>query len=590
MKICPQCLKQYEDALDMCPDDGTDLRVFNDSATRVTGKILDGRWLVQKKFAEGGMGEVYVGQQVSMNRQVALKVLRPAMAASEEYVNRFFREANIASSIKHPNFVHIYDFGQERDLGILYLAMEYLEGQDLSDRVAEGRLALDHVLEIGIQVCSALSAAHEANIIHRDLKPENIFLVDSGGDIHVKVLDFGIAKDLGSTSNVTRTGQIFGTPEYMSPEQCQNFSTIDGRCDLYSLGCVMYELLTGRSPFHRDTVIATLLAQVQDTPPHLSKLDYAIPIETAEIVHRLLQKSPDKRFDNARLAKEALEAELLRLRARPDLIREFWESHRNTEEFDRAIDSGALTTKQRRTESQFISLDTLEHRPASPDDSDLMPLARRARWPWVAGLILIATVASAAALYSSPTDPSVARMDLMRALAEASDRIENAYETSSTRAHASHAELISSQIARTVAIMTTSLALAGEFQEPKDVTPSKRVQTPAKPAPDKAAATNPLLNIRTPASVEKRASRFSHTLKKCYALRPVVETNGEFVFRFRIQPDGSVDNVNVRRAEPDTPDIRDCIVQTVGQWKFAPSAGDAGVAYHERTVRFAFAQ
>ncbi|MEZ4458799.1 MAG: protein kinase [bacterium] len=575
-------MKQYEDAHQVCPDDGTQLRVFNDSATRVTGKILDGRWLVQKKVAEGGMGEVYVGQQVSMNRQVALKILRPAMAASEEYVNRFFREANLASTIKHPNFVHIYDFGQEQELNVLYLAMEYLEGIDLADRVLQGRMAIDHVLEIGVQVCSALSAAHDANIIHRDLKPENIFLVDSGGEIHVKVLDFGIAKELGATTSVTRTGQIFGTPEYMSPEQCQNFANVDGRCDLYSLGCVLYELLTGRSPFHRDTVIATLLAQVQDVAPNLVDLGFDIPRETAEIVHRLMEKSPERRFASAREAREALEAELRRVRGNPEQMQAFWDSHRNTEEFDRKIDSGATTISKRRT-SQYIDLDDLEH------EVEIIPAPKRRVWPWVVALLLAAVggVAAAAAI-KAPEPVKAVAIDPKPAFLAAYEVVDPAYAAAGEQAHDAHAEDAAEQLARQASIVATSMALTGGKEEAltggKEEAPAP-VRKPKRPRDD-----SPLLSIRTPASIEKRASGYSRSLKKCYALREDMNADGMFAFRFRIQPDGSVDSVQVKHASPDTPEIRTCVEKTVAGWKFASSAVGSGINYHERTVRFKFGQ
>ncbi len=584
MKICPKCLKQYEDVHVVCPDDATQLRVFNDAATRLTGKVLDGRWLVQKKIAEGGMGEVYVGQQVSMNRQVAIKVLRAAMASSEEYVNRFFREANIASTIKHPNFAHIYDFGQEQTLGILYLAMEYLEGIDLGDRLVDGYMPIDQVLEIGIQVCSALTAAHECNIVHRDLKPENIFLVNSPvGEVQVKVLDFGIAKELGATTSMTRTGQIFGTPEYMSPEQCQNVSEIDGRSDLYSLGCVLYELLTGKSPFRRQTVIATLLAQVQDEATNLVDLRLSIPPSTAAVIHRLLQKSTSLRFQNAIQAREALEVELLRLRSNPHEIRDFLDAHRPTSEFDRQVESGNTTAAFGRRTSQFINLGSYENLQVPPPQEVEKPTPSARKRFMILGFLLT-VVGGLLAMYSMkpselphPPDPTVA----MRVSAE---RIETSVETSTQAAAEAHGEGAAEVIARQFAIMATSMALTEDEEQP-DPKPPTRTK-----AATRSAATPPsaLLSVRTSSSVEKRASKFSRQLKACYALRDDMNAPGEFSFRFRILPDGLVDNIEVLRATPDTANIRTCIEAKIGAWKFAEAGTGTGMTYHERTVKFSF--
>lgn len=577
MKICPRCLKQHEDAVTYCPDDGTELRPFKESAARVTGKVLDGRWLIERKIAEGGMGEVYAGQQVSMNRQVAIKVLRPAMASNEEYVNRFFREANIASTIKHPNFVHIYDFGQEQELGILYLAMEYLEGIDLADRIVQGKMPLDQVLEIGVQVCSALAAAHAANIVHRDLKPENIFLtVSPGAALNVKVLDFGIAKELGASTSVTRTGQIFGTPEYMSPEQCQNFSAIDGRSDLYSVGCVLYELLTGRSPFGRETVIATLLAQVQEKLVDIRVVNPSIPDSTAAIVHRLLQKKPDNRFVDAVQAREALEQELMRVRTQPDELTLYLETHASTEEFDRQVTNWAVQGNQSRKTSQFIDLnDIIEQH----DLDEVVPVQPRTRskLPLILALIVVSGALVLAGWKFQSKPPTPPPPDPAPAFATSSDAFEHAIQGAISEAHSESARTEADMVARQFAILATSIALTTEVPR---ATPTRTQKKPRD--------TNPLLNIRTTSGVDKRAANLSKHLEKCFALRPDIHANGEFKFQFRILPDGSVDSVTVKAANPDSPEIRTCIQSTIGRWTFPASNEGSGINYHERTVRFAF--
>ncbi len=208
MKICPTCLGRFDEEA-FCPDDGTELRqIHTDSGDKMLGRVLDGRWLIEEKIGEGGMGAVYRGEQTSVGRPIAVKTLLGSLADTDEYVERFFREANVASTLNDPHCVTIYDFGQDAEDHALYLAMEYLEGRELSEFLRDEELTLREALTIGVQICSALAAAHGKNIVHRDLKPENIFLVDvPGGKIFVKVLDFGIAKILDSeSSSVTRTG------------------------------------------------------------------------------------------------------------------------------------------------------------------------------------------------------------------------------------------------------------------------------------------------------------------------------------------------------------------------------------------------
>lgn len=312
MKTCPQCQLQYADEVDFCPADGMKLRATRiETEDPLIGRALDGRWVIEEKLGEGGMGAVYKGHQRSVSRTVAIKTLRPQLIDSEEFVDRFFREAKIAANISHPHCVTILDYGESDD-GTLYLAMEFLEGELLTDRMETGDLTMKQVIKIGIQAASALSASHEQQIVHRDLKPDNIFLLDvPGGGIFIKVLDFGIAKMLDSKTQVTKTGMIFGTPEYMSPEQCKG-GQIDGRSDLYSLGCILYELVGGRTPFKATTPMAVLMAHVNNDAPSLSVGETAahVPSGLEQIIMRLLEKIPDYRFADAAELREALEAEL----------------------------------------------------------------------------------------------------------------------------------------------------------------------------------------------------------------------------------------------------------------------------------------
>lgn len=295
MKICPECQTHYSDEIEFCAHDGMKLRQpRRQDEDPMLGRVLEGRWVIEKKIGEGGMGDVYKGSQRSVNRPVAIKTLRPNLVENEEFIDRFFREAKLATTINHPNCVTILDFGQTED-DILYLAMEFLEGMPLTDRLETGEpLSLEHVLQITDQIAAALEAAHAQNIIHRDLKPDNIFLQETAGqDLHAKLLDFGIAKDAGAQTQYTRTGQIFGTPTYMSPEQCSG-EVLDGRSDLYALGCIMYELLCGTPPFDADNSMAILMAHVAEQPrPLRERADVPAPVE--QLVLRLLHKDREQR-------------------------------------------------------------------------------------------------------------------------------------------------------------------------------------------------------------------------------------------------------------------------------------------------------
>lgn len=309
--ICPDCLKQYGDAaVEFCPDDGARLRrlKLDPEEDKLLGQTIDDRWTIETKLGQGGMGAVYLAQQLNIERKVAIKVMRKGLDSGKEYIERFLREANVASQVSHPHMVSIYDFGQLEDGG-LFIVMEYLDGVTLGERVLDNPLTIDQALEVTSQLCAALAAAHAGGIVHRDLKPDNIFLLDMpGGDIFVKVLDFGIAKHLNAQTAVTQTGQVFGTPEYMSPEQCRGESGIDQRSDLYSLGCILYELMTGRVPFRASSLLKVLFMHVSDPIPAIElKHPDGTLREVEEIALKLLEKDPDRRYKSALDVREALE-------------------------------------------------------------------------------------------------------------------------------------------------------------------------------------------------------------------------------------------------------------------------------------------
>src|SRR5437867_8639381 len=250
MKICPQCGKEYPDTNTLCPADGTALETTGDS---LIGETLAGKYRVDERLSVGGMGTVYRGTHVLMDKTVAIKVLRPSLAADEKIVARFSREARAASRISHPNALSVTDFGEDEN-GIVFLVMEYLSGRTLKQVIRdEGPMSLGRTVAILRQVGDALQVAHSQNVVHRDLKSDNIMLLSTAGGDHAKVLDFGIAKinepEGEFDGGLTAPNLVIGTPQYMSPEQCSQDVEIDARSDIYSFGVILYEMLVGHVPF-----------------------------------------------------------------------------------------------------------------------------------------------------------------------------------------------------------------------------------------------------------------------------------------------------------------------------------------------------
>ncbi len=283
----------------------------------LVGKTISGRYHVESLLGEGGMGAVYLVEHTLMHKRMALKVLHKEMSSLPEIVARFEREAMAASHIEHPNVAAATDFGRTED-GELFLVLEYIDGTSLAHEIRSGPLPLDRALNIARQIGSALVRAHELGIVHRDLKPDNVMLVKRGDEPEaVKVLDFGIAKMTGDArpsvgppagAPLTRIGVVFGTPEYMAPEQALGQS-VDLRCDLYALGVILYEMLTGVVPFQGDEP-TQILGQIVATPvpPMRTKAKGATPPEVVEgIVMRLLEKQASDRYANAREVLAALD-------------------------------------------------------------------------------------------------------------------------------------------------------------------------------------------------------------------------------------------------------------------------------------------
>jgi serine/threonine protein kinase len=270
------------------------------------GKSI-GNYRVTRKLGEGGMGEVYLGEHPLIGKKVAIKVLHDELSSKEEATSRFFQEAKSVNDIGHENIVDILDFGKApRDPAMgggdeVYLIMEYLEGESLASRRNRGPLPYPELVHVMRQCASALAASHAKEIIHRDLKPENIFLVTHGGDSSfAKILDFGIAKltGAGRVSQKTRVGLVIGTPAYMSPEQCEGKADVDARSDVYALGVVMYELLTGRVPYEGEGFREVMVAHLTREAVRPTLIDPHIPPELEAIALHAIEKDRARRFQS----------------------------------------------------------------------------------------------------------------------------------------------------------------------------------------------------------------------------------------------------------------------------------------------------
>ncbi len=264
--------------------------------------LFDGRYRIVRKLGAGGMADVYLAEDQELGRRVAIKILNGRHANDDQFIERFRREAKNAAALNHPNIVSIYDRGEAEDT--YYIAMEYLDGKTLKELiVSRGAAPVNVAIEYARQILSALRFAHRHGIVHRDIKPHNV-LVDSEG--RVKVTDFGIAR--AGTSQMTETGSIVGTAQYLSPEQARG-GEIDQRSDLYSLGVVLYELLTGKTPFEGETPVEIAMKHLSATPTPPSELRPDIPPELDMVVLRALAKSPDERYQSA----DEMEADLERV-------------------------------------------------------------------------------------------------------------------------------------------------------------------------------------------------------------------------------------------------------------------------------------
>ena len=310
MLQCPRCGRQFPDSALTCSDDLTalqaDATIPDIPVDPLIGRVFEGKYRLDRRLGGGGMGTVYRATHLLIDRQVAIKVLSQRFVGDQTAQHRFRREARAAGRMQHPNAVTVTDFGTTDD-GWLYIVMELLEGQTLRNLLMrEAPLDPARAVSFTLQACLAVGAAHEAGLIHRDLKPPNIFIEQRPNlPAVVKVLDFGVAKfaveeyEDEDFKTLTQVGTIIGTPRYMSPEQCSGVGALTPASDVYSLGIMLYEMLTGAVPFTGETALAIALKQVSEPPRPPREIVSSIPVELETLVLHALEKNPRDRPANA---------------------------------------------------------------------------------------------------------------------------------------------------------------------------------------------------------------------------------------------------------------------------------------------------
>jgi serine/threonine-protein kinase len=358
--------------------------------------LFDGRYRIVRKLGAGGMANVYLAEDQELGRRVAIKILNDRHANDDQFVERFRREAKNAAALSHPNIVSIYDRGEAE--GTYYIAMEYLDGRSLKELiVGRGPAPVNVAVEYARQILSALRFAHRHGIVHRDIKPHNV-LVDREG--RVKVTDFGIAR--AGTSQMTETGSIVGTAQYLSPEQARG-GEVDQRSDLYSLGVVLYELLTGEAPFEGDTPVEIAMRHLSTVPEPPSALRPDLPRELDLVVMRALAKDPEDRYQSA----EEMDADLERVARGAPVAAATAESATQIMRVPPAAAAAAAATSAtmvapRRTEPAVASSYYEEYEE---------PVRRRPIWPWLAALLfVVAAGAGGWYVWHQLANPGVAKV------------------------------------------------------------------------------------------------------------------------------------------------------------------------------------
>jgi beta-lactam-binding protein with PASTA domain/predicted Ser/Thr protein kinase len=341
--------------------------------------LFDGRYRIIRRLGTGGMANVYLAEDEELGRRVAIKILNDRHASDDSFVERFRREAKNAAGLSHPNIVSIYDRGEAE--GTYYIAMEYLEGRSLKDRiVAEGPLSIPAAIQATREILRALGFAHRRGIVHRDIKPHNVLLAQDGGDRRHKVTDFGISRT--AASQMTEAGSIVGTAQYLSPEQARGAS-VDQRSDIYSVGIVLYELLTGRLPFTGETPLEIAMKHLSEVPKPPSSLRPEVTPDLDMVVLRALAKDPAERFESA----EEMDEELARVAGGGAVTSE-------TAEAATAVLAGAGIAESAPTIVSRRPVVTPRPEPRPYREQEYYdyepPRRRRTVWPWLLTLLLLA--------------------------------------------------------------------------------------------------------------------------------------------------------------------------------------------------------
>ena len=368
-KVCPQCGNEYLTSDRFCPRDGSPLRPKAGDDPLI-GRVIADRYLMLARLGEGGMGRVYLAEHVKMNRQCAIKVMNPSLVNDTESVARFAREASNAARILHPNVAAVFDYGEADK--VVYLVMEYVDGESLSAILRrEGALDPRRAVDIARQVADGLSAAHELGIIHRDLKPDNIIVSQSRSHKEIpKVVDFGIAKAMSESPQdaLTRSGLVIGTPEYMSPEQLLG-DPVDARADVYSLGCILYQMLTGVPAFAADTREQMIRRRLHQAPPHIREVMPELPARLDTLIVHMLARAAGDRVASAADARDALN---------PSVVFAGWE--------------GVNAGPRARPQLQLTSAGFAVHPSLQPTLQ--MPEERKSKGPRIAaGTVVVAAIA-----------------------------------------------------------------------------------------------------------------------------------------------------------------------------------------------------
>jgi eukaryotic-like serine/threonine-protein kinase len=342
--------------------------------------LFDGRYRILRKLGSGGMANVYLAEDEELGRQVAIKILNDRHASDDQFVERFRREAKNAAGLSHPNIVSVYDRGEAE--GTYYIAMEYLEGRSLKERIlADGPLPIAAASEVTRQILRALGFAHRRGIVHRDIKPHNVLLVQDGpgdGEPRFKVTDFGISRS--AASQMTEAGSIVGTAQYLSPEQARG-APVDQRSDIYSVGVVLYELLTGKLPFTGETPLEIAMKHLSEVPTAPSELRPEISADLDMVVLRALAKDPEDRFQSS----EEMEQELARVAGGGSASAE-------TAEAATAVLAGAGLAESAPTMVSRKPVVAPQDEPYRTDyyGYEEPPRRRRPFWPWLLGALLLA--------------------------------------------------------------------------------------------------------------------------------------------------------------------------------------------------------